>query len=104
MLNRIPKSFTVGGQDMYVFIVDTIPNDKMGECTLWNGNISIARTYKGFPQTQSSQYNTFFHELTHAVLDTMGEYELSQNERFVCTFASLLTEAVRSFKYEEYGE
>lgn len=103
-MNKIPKSFTVGGQEMDVLIVDTIPEDKLSECTIWNGSIRIARVYKGIPQTQSSQCNTFFHELTHAVLDTMGEYELSQNERFVCTFASLLTEAVRSFKYEEDGE
>lgn len=103
-MNRIPKSFTIGGQDMYVFIVDTIPNDKMGECTLWNGNISIARTYKGLMQTPSSQHNTFFHELTHAVLDTMGEYELNNNEKFVCAFSGFLTEAIRSFKYGEDGE
>lgn len=103
-MNRIPKSFTVGGQDMDVLIADTIPEDKLGECTIWNGIIRIARVYKGIPQTQSSQYNTFFHELTHAVLDTMGEYELNNNEKFVCTFSGFLTEAIRSFKYEEDGE
>lgn len=104
MINRIPKSFTVGGQEMDVLIVDTIPEDKLGECTIWNGSIRIARVYKGFPQTQSSQYNTFFHELTHAVLDTMGEYELNNNEKFVCAFSGFLTEAIRSFKYNEDGE
>lgn len=103
-MNKIPKSFTVGGQDIEVKIVESIPCDKLGECTLWNGDMSIAKNYKGYPQTQSSQNNTFFHELTHLILDTMGEYELSQNERFVSTFSGFLTEAVRSFKYEEDGE
>lgn len=99
-MNKIPKSFMVGGQDIEVTIVESIPSDKMGECTSWHGNISIAKTYKGYPQTQSSQNNTFFHELTHLILDTMGEYELSDNEKFVCAFSGFLTEAVRSFKYE----
>lgn len=99
-MTRIPKSFTVGGQDIEVAIVESIPCDKLGECTLWNGNMSIAKTYKGYPQTQSSKNNTFFHELTHLILDTMGEYELSQNEKFVSTFSGFLTEAIRSFKYE----
>lgn len=99
-MNKIPKSFSVGGQDIEVTIVESIPSDKMGECTSWNGNISIAKTYKGYPQTQSSQNNTFYHELTHLILDTMGEYELSNNEKFVCAFSGFLTEAVRSFKYE----
>ena len=101
MLNKIPKRFHVGGQDIEVFIVENLPCDKMGECTLWNGNISIAKTYKGYPQTKSSQNNTFYHELVHSILDTMGEYELSNNENFVCAFSGFLTEAIRSFEYGE---
>jgi hypothetical protein len=55
---------------------------------------------RGVEQSYTSKLNTFYHELTHAILKTMGEYELNNNERFVCTFSSLLTEAIRSFKYE----
>jgi hypothetical protein len=31
----------------------------------------------------------------------MAEYELNNNEKFVCTFSGFLTEAVRSFEYGE---
>jgi len=33
---------------------------------------------------------TLYHEAIHAILDTMGEYELSANEKFVQNFSVLL--------------
>ena len=100
MIARIPKSFTVGGQDVEVVIQNTIDGDKLGEACLWKGTIKISEIYKGCLQSESSKFNTFQRELIHLILDTMGEYELSTNERFVNTFSGFLTEAIRSFKYE----
>ena len=97
---RIPKSFTVGGQDINVTMNEGFEDEKLGACSLWDGRLKIAETYKGRAQSNSSKLNTFYHELIHLILDTMGEYELSQNERFVNTFSGFLTEAIRSFKYE----
>ena len=37
----------------------------------------------------------------HRILQTMGEHELSGNEKFVCCFAGFLTEALRNLKFEE---
>ncbi|MBO5854992.1 MAG: hypothetical protein J6Q61_09680 [Bacteroidales bacterium] len=98
---KIPNKTKVGGQDLNIVFQNTINGDKMGECCLWNGTIRISEIYKGEKQTDSSKFNTFFHELTHAILDTMGEYELSCNERFVCSFSSFLSESIRSFEYNE---
>lgn len=98
---KIPNKLKVGGQDLNVVFKNTINGDKMGECCLWSGNIQISEIYKGEPQTDSCKFNTFYHELTHAILDTMGKYELSANERFVCTFSGFLSEAVRSFEYSK---
>lgn len=100
-MNKIPKRFHIGGQDIDVLIHNTIDGDKMGEACLWNGSIKISEIYKGNKQTDSSKFNTFHHELIHLILDTMGEFELSSNERFVNTFSGFLTEAVRSFEYDE---
>jgi hypothetical protein len=100
MISRIPKSFTVGGQDIDVTTIERFEDDKLGACSLWDGRLKIAETYKGLAQSNSSKLNTFNHELIHLILDTMGEYELSANERFVNTFSGFLTEAIRSFKYE----
>lgn len=98
---NIPSKFVVGGQDIEVIVQNTIDGDKMGEACLWNGTIRISEMYKGVRQNESSKFNTFHHELIHLILDTMGEYELSANERFVTTFGGFLTEAIRSFKYDE---
>lgn len=100
-MNRIPNKFTVGGQDITVKQVELCENSDLGNIILGQGEIQIANfVTRGVEQSYTSKLNTFYHELTHAILKTMGEYELNNNERFVCTFSSLLTEAVRSFKYE----
>lgn len=99
---KIPNRLKIGGQDLNVEFTNTLIGDKLGECVLWNGKIKIAEVYKGEPQTDSSKFNTFYHELIHAILDTMGEYELSSNERFVCSFSGFLSEAIRSFEFNKH--
>lgn len=37
--------------------------------------------------------DTFYHEKVHIILDTMGETELSKNEKFVDQFAKLLRQS-----------
>ena len=101
MLNKIPKSLTVGGQDIEVKHVELCEESDLGNIILGQGEIQIANNVsRNIPQSETSKLNTFYHELTHAILRTMGEYELNSNEKFVCTFSSFLTEAIRSFKYE----
>lgn len=100
-MTRIPKSFTVGGQDVTVVDVDICEDGCIGNCWLSEGSIEIAKYItKNTPQSETSKLNTFYHELTHAILRTMGEHDLNGNEKFVCTFSGFLTEAIRSFKYE----
>lgn len=104
-MNRIPKSFTVGGQDIEVKHVEICEDSGLGNIILGQGEIQIAdNVSRNIPQSETSKLNTFYHELTHAILRTMGEYELNSNEKFVCSFSGFLTEAVRSFKYKEDGK
>ena len=96
---KIPQKYQVGGQEMNVKLVDKIENtNNLGDCCLAKGNVRIAKTFQGDCQSESSILNTFFHELTHSILDTMSETELSQNEKFVCTFSGFLTEAIKSME------
>lgn len=100
MDNTIPKSFTVGGIDIEVKNVYRIPNSEvLGQCNLAGGTIEIAQTAEGVDQCESSKLNTFYHELVHCILDVMGENALSNNEKFVNTFSSFLTESIKSFNY-----
>lgn len=99
-MTRIPKSFTVGGQDIEVREIERCDSGCLGECCVAEGFVDIACTSKGREICDSVKLNTFYHELTHCILDTMGENDLSLNEKFVNTFSGFLTEAIRSFKYE----
>lgn len=103
-IQKIPSSFNVGGQTMNVSLKDRLESDKLGECCVAEARIDIAKTFNGKEQAFTSQLNTFYHELVHCILDTMGENDLSGNEKFVSCFSSFLCEAMNSMKYDEYGE
>lgn len=101
---KIPSKYQVGGQEMEVRLVERCDDNAIGSCILADGYIEIAERHsKDGRQSQSSKENTFYHELVHSILRTMGETELNDNERFVCCFAGFLTEAMKNayFKEEE---
>lgn len=91
---KIPNKIRVGGQDINVWIKDRLVNEKLGMICLASGELDIAETFYDYKQCESSKVNTFIHEVVHGVLDTMGEKELSSNEKFVSTFASLLVDVI----------
>ena len=99
-MNNRPKGLNVGGQTISVKSKDRLESDKLGECCVAEARIDIAKTFNGREQAYPSQLNTFYHELTQCILDTMGESELSGNEKFVSCFSSFLCEAMNTLKYE----
>lgn len=99
---KIPKSFQVGGTQMEVRRVERCDDNSIGTAQLASGFVEIAdRFNKDGIQSEDSKVNTFYHELTHCILKTMGEDELNNNEKFVCTFSSFLTEAMARAYFEE---
>ena len=94
---KIPNKIRIGGQELEVTIVPDLDGD-LGKCCLAEGLIRIAQKFDGREQSATSKENTYWHEVIHAVLDTMGEHELSRNEKFVCCFAGFLTECIRSME------
>lgn len=73
-------------------------NNVLGRCNLAGGVIEIAMTFNSDGDifvSESSKQNTFVHEVLHAILDTMGETELNNNEKFVCGCAGYLTEVIQ---------
>lgn len=98
---RIPNSYHVGGQKVEVRKVERCDNNCAGLSCVAGGWVEIADIFdKDEKQSESSKINTFYHELTHTILATMGEHELNNNEKFVCTFSSFLCEALESVKYD----
>lgn len=97
-----PKSYKVGGQLIEVREVERCDDNNVGTSFLAGGYIEIAnKCNKDDTQSESCKVNTFYHELTHTILDTMGESELSGNEKFVSAFSSFLTEALEKAYFEE---
>ena len=90
----IPNTIRIGGQDISVVNKERLDNDILGNICIAEGTLKIADNFKNSKQCQSSKITTFIHEVVHGILDTMGEFNLSENEKFVCTFSSLLVNPI----------
>ena len=90
----IPSKIRIGGQDIRVETLDRLYNNNLGNICVAEGVLQIADNFDNRKQSEGSKINTFIHEVVHGVLDTMGESELSKNEKFVCTFSSLLVDTI----------
>lgn len=91
---KIPSKIRIGGQDIEVCVVERIEDEKLGQICLAEGKLLIANNFSTSKQCDSSKANTFVHEVVHGILDTMGETELSGNEKFVSTFSSFMVDVV----------
>lgn len=95
-----PKQIKVGGQRIEVREVERCDNNSVGEANACGGFIEIAHKFnKDDVQSHDSKVNSFYHEMVHVILTNMGETELNDNEKFVCSFAGFLTEAMAEAKF-----
>ena len=90
----IPNTIKIGGQDISIVNEERLENDILGDICIAEGTLKIANNFNNRKQCQSSKITTFIHEIVHGILATMGESELSGNERFVCAFSSLLVNPI----------
>ena len=91
---KIPSKIRIGGQDVEIRIVDHIEDEKLGQICMAEGKLLIADNFSTRKQSESSKANTFIHEVVHGILDTMGENELSGNEKYVSTFSSFMVDVI----------
>lgn len=91
---KIPSKIRIGGQDINMCIVDRIEGEKLGQICVAEGKMLIADNFSTNKQSDTSKVNTFVHEVVHGILDTMGETELSGNEKFVSTFSSFMVDVI----------
>ena len=95
---KIPKKFKVGSVDYEVRLIEHCGNnDDFG---FWRpqGIIEIANQAGGYEVSESKKRQVFLHELTHAILFAMGKEELNDDESFVNTFSSFLSEAINTME------
>lgn len=99
---KIPSRYNVGGTTIEVKIVERCDNNCVGMSFTCSGKIEIAELYnKEDKQSETSKINTFYHEMVHTILDTMGEKELNDNEKFVSCLSSFLTESMANAVFIE---
>lgn len=99
---KIPKSITVGKKK---YTVKQIPKmsskGAMGAINYRDNHIFIA-THSNVRDVRFKReeiYDTFWHELTHAILKDMNT-DLESNEYFVSNFSKRLTEAILSARFK----
>lgn len=90
----IPNKIRIGGQDIIVVNKERLDDNDLGSICIAEGVLRIADNFNNVKQCESSKINTFIHEIVHGVLDTMGEFEISKNEKFVSAFAALLIDPI----------
>ena len=100
---RIPESFNLVGFKIKVIAEKQLLHDSsMHGLAVYRDKIIYLQTNTdGVPVSKASIEQTFLHELTHHILDRMGENDLCMNEKFVDVFSSLLHQAITTMKYKK---
>ena len=97
----IPKSFQILGHTVKIEHKDFVDYGvNEGCCEHLKLRIEIAKKDLKGNVPESVQEHTYLHEITHMILDSMGEDELSSNEKFVDTFSGLLHQVLKTAKYK----
>ena len=99
---RIPKRLKVGKRWYKVDVIDKMEvMGTMGNTDYATGRIAVATrsTLTDERYKKEDVYDTFWHELTHAILKDMGS-KLEANEKFVCAFSSRLNNAILSARFK----
>ena len=99
---NIPIRIRVGAKMYSVDVVESMRQKReMGEVRYDQRKISIAQrsNVSGRKYSDDEMSDTFWHELTHAILYDMNN-PLYNNEKFVTEFAGHLAKAIKSAKFK----
>lgn len=90
----IPEIFKLNGKKIKVIIDDDYLSSCkfVGEADFTEKEIILCGKYKGKKVSKKEKEKTYFHELVHMILDSMGRHNLKYNEGFVDEFSQLLYE------------
>lgn len=101
-IDPLPSTVKVGRKLYNVHTVDKMhKRGDMGRVVYDSKHIEIAlRSSKTErPFNNNEVHETFWHELTHAILHDMGRDTLNRDERFVEEFSSRLHKAIKSARF-----
>ena len=94
----IPCEFTLNNLLYKVVIRDKYLSKKgyWGQACLNKRVVKLCNKFNEVELPKETKEKTFFHELVHTILDSIGEYKLNENEDFVDAFAERLYEYEKS--------
>ena len=97
----LPKKLQVADKWYSVDVVESMQKKSMmGEAHYPSQTITIGRkTHHGVPFKLSALHETFWHELVHCILHSMGEDKLNDNEAFVEEFSHRLAKAIQTARF-----
>jgi hypothetical protein len=97
----IPSEFKLNGKKIIVQYDDEYcdENGLLGEADFTDKTITLTSTDNGKRLPRAEIHKTFYHELTHLVLDAANRHQLKYNEEFVDAVGMLLYEYERTKKY-----
>jgi hypothetical protein len=98
---QIPKLIRIGRRKYSIEVVEAmLEKSYMGKVNYHTKRISIGThsNKTGKPFTQDQIDNTFWHEVTHAILYEMN-HNLYANEKFVTEFSNRLAEAIKTARF-----
>jgi len=97
-MKELPSKFTLGGIEWEIKFneKELSKNGAYGQMWFTSSLINLTKTHNGEDLKIDNIEQTLYHEVTHAILNTLGEHELSDNEEFVQKFSLLLHQFEKS--------
>jgi hypothetical protein len=93
------KVFSLGAREFTVEVVDDFDSHYLGSTHAAAGKITIYRKvdqYQAVPDDNLEE--TLWHEVLHSILISLGRHDLSNDEVFVSSCSTLLTQAINSME------
>jgi len=97
----IPKQFKLFGSTIEVIFDNKYCNNKnlYGEASYSENKIILSNVDGVDDLSPDRVLDTYYHEKVHLILDSMGEADLSKNEKFVEIFSKLLRQSDITSEY-----
>ena len=96
---KLPKKMKIGNKWFEIEHTHEIVDPRTKKTTVMGVvNYKLKRMRIAHKYPAAEVRNTFWHEITHGILEDMGS-DLAENERFVTAFANRLSDAIDSAKF-----
>ncbi len=90
----VPKEFLLLGRTYKVSQPTKVDSKgSLGDCDSATAMIKVRRNLK-----KELKEHTYLHEVTHAILDSLGYEKLSMDEKFVDSFSGALYQVLKTAK------